>query len=51
LQGSPDAAVGRGTVEPVWASAIATGPTASNAARADPHRIRSVDDFIMAPDP
>jgi hypothetical protein len=30
---------------------MATGATASSTAVADPHRIRSVDDFMVAPDP
>jgi hypothetical protein len=33
------------------ASATATGATASRTAVADPHRIRSFIDFIVAPDP
>jgi hypothetical protein len=42
--------VGRGTFEAAGAaSATATGPTASRAAVADPHRIRSMVGFIMAP--
>jgi hypothetical protein len=31
--------------------APATGATASSAAVADPHMMRSMDDFIVAPDP
>jgi hypothetical protein len=49
LQGSLPAAVSPGTVGSAWA--VATGPTANSAAVADPHRMRSMDDFIVAPDP
>jgi hypothetical protein len=34
-----------------WASAMATGPAASNAAMADPHRIRDLGVFMRPPDP
>jgi hypothetical protein len=51
LQGSAAVGVGRGTVASAWALATATGPTANSAAVADPHMIRSMDDFIVAPDP
>jgi hypothetical protein len=51
-QGSaPGGGVSRGTAGTARVAATATGPTASSAAVADPHRIRSVDDFILAPDP
>jgi hypothetical protein len=33
------------------ASAMATGPTASSAATADPHRIRDLGVFMWSPDP
>jgi hypothetical protein len=51
LQGSAAVGVCRGTVAAAWALATATGHTASSAAVADPHMIRSMDDFIVAPDP
>jgi hypothetical protein len=34
-----------------WASTMATGPTASSAVMADPHRIRDLGVFMWPPDP
>jgi hypothetical protein len=52
LQGSPAVGVCRGgVVGSAWAAVTATGPTARSAAVADPQRILSMDDFIVAPDP
>jgi len=50
LQGSPVDGVSCGAFGAAYASAMATGPTASSAAVADPHKIRNMDGFIVAPD-